>query len=69
MRLLKIWQANQKYARRKEIAAKIAQKIHTSRKSVIAQFPYYQAIFAGGKQAELIHEWELTEEEAEWLVQ
>ncbi|MBI4152392.1 replication factor C large subunit [Candidatus Woesearchaeota archaeon] len=69
MRLLKIWQANQKYARRKEIAAKIARKIHTSRQSVVAQFPYYQAIFAGSAQTELIREWELTEEEAEWLGQ
>src|SRR3989344_3533211 len=69
MRLLKIWQANQKYAKRKEIAAKIARKIHASRKSVVAEFPYYQTIFAGSAQTELIREWELTEEEAEWLGQ
>lgn len=67
MRLLKIWQANQKYAQRKEIAGKIAARTHTSRKVVMEDFSYYQMIFEKGNRALLVRELELTEEEVEWL--
>ncbi len=67
VRLLKLWQANQKYAKRKEIAAKIAQRTHTSRKRAVENFPYYQTIFSRSNAALLAKEWELTEEEIEWL--
>lgn len=67
MRLLKIWQANQKFAKRKEIASKIAGKTHLSRKKAVENFPYYQIIFSHGNGVALAQEWELTEEEAEWI--
>lgn len=67
MRLLKIWQANQKYAKRKEIAAKIATHTHTSRKVVLEQFPYFQILFSKSDSSQLARELELTEEEVDWL--
>ncbi|MBI4151649.1 hypothetical protein HY496_01650, partial [Candidatus Woesearchaeota archaeon] len=68
IRPLRIWQSNQKYAPRKEIAAKIAVKNHLSQKRALDMFPYFQIIFAKGDRAALAEEWELTDEEAEWLV-
>ena len=67
MRILKIWQANQKFAKRKEIAAKIAVKTHTSRKVALEQLPYFQELFRKGRTTAMAGELELTEEEVEWL--
>ncbi len=70
MRLLKMWMANQKYAKRKAIAAKIAEKTHTSsRVAVQDTVPYMKAIFRKStKKADEISEFlELEKEEAEWL--
>lgn len=53
-RILKMWQFNQKNAKKKAIAEKIAEKTHTSSKRVITDtFPYIQIIFKKDeKQAE-----------------
>ncbi len=67
MRILKIWQANQKFAKRKEIAAKLAEKTHTSRKVALEQLPYFQELFRNGKSEAVAEELGLTEEEVEWL--
>jgi replication factor C large subunit len=67
MRVLKIWQANQKWAKRKEIAAKLAEKTHTSTKEAVQQMGYIQQIIKNSDAAELIKELDLTEEEVEWL--
>ena len=46
MRLLKIWQANMKYMKRKSIAKKIAEATHTSSYRVLhSTLPYIQGIF------------------------
>jgi replication factor C large subunit len=68
MRILKIWQANQKYAKRKQIAEKIASKTHASKKRVIQNMPYIQNMFRNKKMAEAIaKDLELEREEVDWL--
>lgn len=67
MRVLKIWQANQKWAKRKEIAEKLAAKTHTSTKEAIQQVPYLQSILRNSGGEGIIKELELTEEEVEWM--
>lgn len=53
-RILKLWQANMKYGKRKTIAEKIASHIHTSQKRVIQDFEFYAKI--------IINKPELSEE-------
>lgn len=68
-RILKIWQANMKYQKRKAIAEKIAAKTHTSAKQTIKHLPYLQAIFQKkhpSAQA-IAEECDLDAEEVEWL--
>ena len=70
MRLLKIWQANMKYQKRKAIAEKIAEKTHASKKEVLkSTIPYFQAIFKKNKQMSdaIAAELDLDNEEIEWL--
>jgi replication factor C large subunit len=67
MRLLRIWQANMKNAKRKEIASKLAGVTHTSTKMAIEQIPYLQIISKSLPGKALAEELELTEEEAVWL--
>ncbi len=72
MKLLKIWQANMKYAKRKAIAKKVAVKTHTSTRAAIqSTVPYMKIIFQKDKkQAEELSEYfELEEEEKQWLCQ
>ena len=67
---LEIWMANQKYAKRKSIAEKIAEKTHSSAKRVMADtLPYFQEIFRKNKALGnlMAEELGLGEEEAEWL--
>jgi len=65
-RLLKIWRAKMKYAKRNSIAEKIAQKTHcSSAKSLSSFLPYLQPKTETGQQ--IIKELELDEEEIEWL--
>ncbi len=69
-RLLKIWMANMKYQKRKAIAAKIAEKTHTSSKSAIKDtLPYLQQLFKGNKKLgeKIAEELELEKEEFDWL--
>ncbi len=67
MRFLRMWQANMKWARRKEIAAKLAGKTHTSQKAALEQMPYLQMLFRKKADERIIDELGLSEEEAEWL--
>ncbi len=69
-RLLKIWAANMKYQKRKAVAAKIAEKTHTSSSRALQDtLPYIQAIFRNSPaKAEELADWlELDSEEAAWL--
>lgn len=72
MRILKIWQANMKYAKRKAVAEKIGEKMHSSTKRAIQDtVPYLQEMFRHGKDKEklkaIADELELDSEEVEWL--
>lgn len=69
-RILKIWMANQKYAKRKAIAKKIAEATHTSTKEALqATLPYIKPIFQKNEAMakQLIDEFKLNEEEVQWL--
>lgn len=69
-RILKLWQAKQKYEKRKAIAAKIAAKMHTSARDAIqSTVPYLQAIFSRNKTmaGRIAEELDLDKEEVTWL--
>jgi replication factor C large subunit len=70
-RILKIWIANQKNAKKKAIAEKIAEKTHTSTKEAIQNMPYLRMIFknSGKKFIEKNSEtYKLEKEEVEWMM-
>ncbi|MDP3733997.1 MAG: replication factor C large subunit [Nanoarchaeota archaeon] len=67
MRILRMWQAKMKNAKKKEIAEKLATATHTSRKVALQQIPYLQAAFRRSVDDGMIAELELTDEEVEWL--
>ena len=68
-RILKIWQANMKYQKRKAIAEKIAAVTHTSKKQTIKHLPYIQAIFKAKHPSSnaIADDCELDPEEVAWL--
>jgi len=65
------WWANQKAAKKKEIAARIAEKTHSSKKEIIkSTMPYLPIIFKNKEmRSNIISELDLNDEEAEWLKQ
>lgn len=69
-RLLKIWQTNMKFEKRKSIAQKVAKKTHTSAKRVTQDvIPNLQVIFKHNKKQRdaLTQEFGLSNDEVEWL--
>jgi len=69
-RLLKHWMANQKYARRKRVAEKLAAATHCSKKKALQDtLPYVHRLYQlKHPSAEMItKELKLDEEELEWL--
>jgi len=67
-RLLKIWMANQKFAKRKAIAQKLAVQTHTSEKQAIKHIPYLQQMFKDKQMSENITEFlDLNDDEVSWL--
>ena len=68
-RLLKIWMANQKYAKRKAIAQKIAEKTHTSKRVALQDtLPYLKEGFKNNEfAANLTQDLELNDDEVGWL--
>ncbi len=69
-KLLKLWWAKQKSMKKKAIAEKIAERIHTSKKEALKNtLPYIQVAFKKNKKfrEELSKELDLSEEEVEWL--
>jgi replication factor C large subunit len=67
-RILKLWQAKMKNAKKKDLASKIAFKTHSSQKQALKNFPYYQTIFQHTKNQQLfIDQFGLSQEEVEWL--
>ncbi len=70
-RLLKIWIANQKYAKRKAIAEKIAEVTHTSTKYTLQHtLPYMQVMMKKDKSVkeQFTEEFELDNDEVMWMV-
>jgi len=71
IRILRMWQAKMKNAKKKEIAAKLAAVTHTSEKVAGEQVLYFQAMFrknySEGMISELIKELDLNDEEVDWL--
>ena len=67
MRLLRIWQAKIKNAKKKEIAKKLALATHTSHKTALGQIGYLQSIFQNGGGQEIAIDLELSIEEVAWL--
>jgi len=68
-RILKIWIANQKYAKRKAIAEKISEMNHCSTKKAMSIFPYIHLIFKMNKERskDIASFLGLTEDEIRWL--
>jgi replication factor C large subunit len=69
-RILKLWQANMKYQKRKSIASKISKKIHSSIKDTLVNtLPYISLIMSRDKDFTLntSNFFDLTEEETDWL--
>jgi replication factor C large subunit len=67
-RVLRIWQSNQKNAKRDAIAIKIAEKTHTSKRRVIKDtLPYIRTIFKTKKGNELADYFGLEKEEVMYL--
>lgn len=63
-RILKLWIAKQRYAKKRAIAEKIAKLTHTSTKKILNDFGYYKR-FLNNK--DIIEEIGLDEEEISWL--
>lgn len=67
-RILKLWQANMRYAKRKAIAGKIAKNMHCStRKAISDILPYIQVIIKKNDCSEMIKRFELNDDEIKWL--
>src|SRR3989338_802875 len=68
-RILKLWWANQKAAKKKEIAARIAEKTHSSKKEILKNtMPYLPIMFKNKEMRDsIINYLNLDEEEVEWL--
>lgn len=67
-RLLKIWMSNQKNAKKKIIAQKIASKTHTSAKKTMQEINFYKQIFKNQSQADKIADFlGFEKEEIAWL--
>ena len=69
-RLLKIWMANQKYNKRKQIAGKLAKETHCSKKKALQDtLPYIRHIYQQKHPSTeaITQELDLDEEELEWL--
>ncbi|MDP4012634.1 MAG: replication factor C large subunit [Candidatus Nanoarchaeia archaeon] len=63
-RILKLWQANMKYAKRKAIAQKLAKDFNVSTKRMVKEvIPYLKIMYQNGQDLEL----NLEPEEVEWL--
>jgi replication factor C large subunit len=67
MRLLRIWQAKMKFAKKKDIAEKLAMATHTSKKVALQQIPYFQEMFKHGDCSAIANELDLSKEEVEWM--
>jgi len=56
-----------KFAKKKEIAEKLALVTHTSKKVALQQIPYFQEMFRRGDCSEIAEELDLSAEERDWM--
>ena len=63
-RILKLWFAKMRYAKRKAIAEKIAEKTHCSSKRALTDFYLIKNLV---EDSEIVKELELSDEEMEWI--
>ncbi|MBI4919450.1 hypothetical protein HY837_05945, partial [archaeon] len=67
-RILKIWKANMKYAKKKSIAEKLGEKMHCSSKKSLREIEFLKTACKNKKFSEgFANSLELDEEEMEWL--
>ena len=68
-RILKLWWANQKLAKKKAIAEKIAAKTHSSKKEILkSTMPYLPMMFKDSVMGKnIVKELDLESEEVEWI--
>ncbi len=68
-RILKMWWAKQKSMKKKAIAAKIAEKTHTSSKQVLKNIDFFKVIFQNNKEMgeRIAEDLDLGREEIDWL--
>ena len=67
-RILKLWRAKMKNAQKKDIAAKIAAKTHSSQKQVLDNFDYFRIIFSrSSEQGKFVEQFDFSAEEIAWL--
>ena len=66
-RLLKIWQINMKNAKKKEVAEKLAELIHASRRKALQHFTSFKIIINSQKDNPIIKELGISTEELAWL--
>ncbi len=69
-RILKLWQANMRYAKRKAIAEKVAEKTHSSIKDTLkSTVPYLQIMFKSNEilAEKLASEFDLDKDQVDWL--
>ena len=69
-RILKLWKAKMKNAKKKDLAFKIALKTHSSQKQILKNIPYFQTIYKNSsnqQQEQFINQFGLSQEEIEWL--
>lgn len=67
MRLLRIWQANMKNAKRKSIASKLAAKTHCSSKEAFKHVAYFKAMGKTSQMQKIAQDLDLDEGEIAWL--
>tara|TARA_Y100000310_G_scaffold343983_1_gene454360 strand:+ start:1435 stop:2634 length:1200 start_codon:yes stop_codon:yes gene_type:complete len=67
-RILKLWQAKMRNAKKKDLAAKIAVKTHSSQKRALQEVLYFKHIFKNSvDQQDFVDQFDLSKEEVEWL--
>jgi replication factor C large subunit len=67
MRILRMWQAKMKTAKKKEIAKKLAYYGHMSTSRAMEQIPYFQQMFRNSDCIGIATDLELNDEEVAWL--
>ncbi len=69
-RILKLWQAKMKNAKKKDLASKIAMKTHSSQRRTLQNMPYFQVIFKNSNketQNQFSEQFDLSDDEIGWL--